>query len=342
VSRSPFGPAFFASIAIHLGALLVISLSWDWVRPVSPPSSPNETGLIMVVPVPPPVIPVESEEIAAPPPETEEITMLPASPPLPSESMTPQPAVITPPKLVEQTVLKRVEPRPKPLPSPKPARVKKPSPDIMHEAATGPRDSSTAGDQADSKPGPRFPLPDETRETAAGNVLGPPSAHTTGGRPVGPIEGGEAGAGNVSEQGDVGVIPRSGAGGGSGAHGRGGLGLGDGGSGARVSGIRPGPGGEGSGEGGDSTSLPRGGYQAKPRYPDSVRRRGIEGTVVVKAYVTQQGRVEGVQVEQSAGHPDLDQAAVEAVGRWRFEPAHCGRQPVAMWVSIPVKFMLSR
>jgi periplasmic protein TonB len=106
--------------------------------------------------------------------------------------------------------------------------------------------------------------------------------------------------------------------------------------------VRPGLGGEGAGEGGGATSLPRGGYQVKPRYPDSARRQRIEGTVVVKAYVTEQGRVEAVQVEQSAGHPDLDQSAVEAVGRWRFEPARRGRQPIAMWVSIPVKFVLSR
>jgi periplasmic protein TonB len=112
--------------------------------------------------------------------------------------------------------------------------------------------------------------------------------------------------------------------------------------GPRLGGIRAGPGGEGSGEGGSFTSLPTGGYQVKPRYPDSARRQGIEGTVVVKAYVTEQGRVEQAQVEQSAGHPDLDQAAVEAVGRWRFEPARRGRQPMAMWVSVPVKFVLNR
>jgi protein TonB len=88
--------------------------------------------------------------------------------------------------------------------------------------------------------------------------------------------------------------------------------------------------------------LPSGGYQVKPRYPDSARRRGVEGTVIIKAYVTEQGRVEQVQVERSAGHTDLDQAAVEAVERWRFKPARRGRQPVAMWVSIPVKFQLNR
>jgi protein TonB len=47
-------------------------------------------------------------------------------------------------------------------------------------------------------------------------------------------------------------------------------------------------------------------------------------------------------VEQSAGSKDLDQAAVEAVGRWRFQPARRGRQPIAMWVSIPVRFVLHR
>jgi periplasmic protein TonB len=79
----------------------------------------------------------------------------------------------------------------------------------------------------------------------------------------------------------------------------------------------------------------------KPRYPDLAGRRDIEGIAVVKAYVTEQERVEGVQVEQSAGHANLDQA-VEAGGRWRFEPACWGRQPVAMWGLVPVKFVLNQ
>jgi protein TonB len=52
--------------------------------------------------------------------------------------------------------------------------------------------------------------------------------------------------------------------------------------------------------------------------------------------------VEQVKVERSAGHTDLDQAALEAVSRWRFEPARRGRQPVAVWVLIPVEFTLRR
>ena len=56
--------------------------------------------------------------------------------------------------------------------------------------------------------------------------------------------------------------------------------------------------------------------------------------------ITAQGRVEDVQVERSAGHSDLDQSALEAVRRWRFEPARRGGEPVAVWVIIPVEFKL--
>ena len=78
----------------------------------------------------------------------------------------------------------------------------------------------------------------------------------------------------------------------------------------------------------------------KPRYPESARRQGVEGTVLLKMRITEQGRVEDVQVERSAGHPDLDQSAMEAVQRWRFEPARRSGEPVAVWVLIPVEFKL--
>jgi periplasmic protein TonB len=312
---------------------MVLSLTWGWMRVLSPPTSPDGTELVMVAPIPQPVAPEEPEEITHPAVVTEEATTVPALPPLPSEPVTPpQVEPITPPKIIEP-------PRPKPMPPPKPARLKKPSPGTTKESMFGPQDASPGGA---SNPGPGVPMPDSSQETAAGTVLGPPSAQKGEEHPAAPVEGGEAGAGNLFDRGDVGVIPGAGVGGGSGAGGRGGLGLGDTGGGTRVGGVRPGAGSEGSGERGGANTLPTGGYQVKPRYPDSARRKGIEGTVVVKAYITEQGRVEQVQVEQSAGHSDLDQSAVEAVGRWSFQPARRGRQAIAMWVSIPVKFVLNR
>lgn len=87
-------------------------------------------------------------------------------------------------------------------------------------------------------------------------------------------------------------------------------------------------------------AIPRGGYQVTPSYPASARRLGIEGTALLRVFVDSDGRVGDVVVKQSAGHPDLDRAAAEAVRRWRFEPARRGADTVAMWVELPVEFHL--
>ena len=85
---------------------------------------------------------------------------------------------------------------------------------------------------------------------------------------------------------------------------------------------------------------PRGGYQVRPVYPATARALGIQGTTLLRVFVSAEGRVIEVVVERSAGHPDLDRAAAAAVGRWRFEPALRGTEPVGMWVLVPVEFHL--
>jgi protein TonB len=89
-----------------------------------------------------------------------------------------------------------------------------------------------------------------------------------------------------------------------------------------------------------SVARPTGGYQVRPSYPSSAKRLGVQGTTLLRVHVLEDGRVGGIDVEQSAGHPDLDQAATDAVRRWRFEPARRGDQAVAMWVRLPVEFRL--
>jgi protein TonB len=88
------------------------------------------------------------------------------------------------------------------------------------------------------------------------------------------------------------------------------------------------------------TAMPRGGYQVRPSYPSSARRLGIQGMTTLRVYVAADGRVGEVLVHESAGHPDLDSAAAEAVKRWRFEPARRGAEPVGVWVLLPVEFRL--
>jgi periplasmic protein TonB len=88
------------------------------------------------------------------------------------------------------------------------------------------------------------------------------------------------------------------------------------------------------------TAIPRGGYQVRPSYPSSARRMGIQGMTTLRVYVAADGLVAEVLIHESAGHPDLDNAAAEAVKRWRFEPARRGAEAVGVWVLLPVEFRL--
>lgn len=85
---------------------------------------------------------------------------------------------------------------------------------------------------------------------------------------------------------------------------------------------------------------PQGGYQVQPIYPSTPRRLGIQGTTLLRVHVLADGHIGEVLVEKSAGHPDLDEAAEDAVRRWRFDPARRGAEAVAMWVLLPVEFRL--
>lgn len=88
--------------------------------------------------------------------------------------------------------------------------------------------------------------------------------------------------------------------------------------------------------------LLKGGYQVTPRYPESARRTGIEGTALLKFLVQADGGVAGVTIKRSSGHVDLDHAAVQAIRRWRFEPARRGHQAIAAWAVLPVEFRLKK
>jgi protein TonB len=232
--------------------------------------------------------------------------------PKPVETVTPPKRVLkdTPrPALIAESV------RPLPMPVEPPRALKPPVP------SPGPPDLAP----------PRL---------AVDSLLPEPEPH-----PTGPVEGGEAGAGRLAARGDFGVLPGSGTGAGSGATGRGGVGPAVDGTGARPAAT----GSEDSASGRDSARAggpptgfvqPRGGYQFQPAYPESARRDGIQGVTLLEFEVLANGRVGHIRVAQSAGHPDLDQAAVEAVKRWRFEPARRGRQPIGVWVTLPVRFEL--
>ncbi len=84
--------------------------------------------------------------------------------------------------------------------------------------------------------------------------------------------------------------------------------------------------------------LPEAIVKVPPIYPELARQSRVEGTVLVQALVGKDGRVKATRVAQSV--PMLDEAAVSSVRRWVFRPAHTKKMPVAVWVTVPIRFTL--
>ncbi|MFO7840682.1 MAG: M56 family metallopeptidase [Fidelibacterota bacterium] len=76
------------------------------------------------------------------------------------------------------------------------------------------------------------------------------------------------------------------------------------------------------------------------KYPEEARERGIEGMVLLNAYINRDGEVEEVEILRSQVPEECNAAAVEALKKSRWTPAKQRGNPVAVWVSVPVEFKL--
>jgi protein TonB len=77
-----------------------------------------------------------------------------------------------------------------------------------------------------------------------------------------------------------------------------------------------------------------------PVYPYIAQKEGQEGVVILLVEVNSAGQVNSVEVVQSSGYALLDQSALDAVRKWRFNPATENNQPVLSRVKVPVRFKL--
>ncbi len=84
--------------------------------------------------------------------------------------------------------------------------------------------------------------------------------------------------------------------------------------------------------------VPIAGQNPSPAYPPAALRRGESGTVLVKVEVDANGTPGGVALVQRSGSRDLDRAAMEAVRKWRFQPAQRNGQAVPASLVIPIDF----
>lgn len=66
----------------------------------------------------------------------------------------------------------------------------------------------------------------------------------------------------------------------------------------------------------------------RPQYPSMARRLGQEGTVVLEVVVSTEGLAKSVRIQESSGYELLDQAALQAISKWKFVPAKRGETPI--------------
>ena len=78
----------------------------------------------------------------------------------------------------------------------------------------------------------------------------------------------------------------------------------------------------------------------KPVYPEIAQEAGIEGVVIVQAFIDDKGRVKETLILKGVPNTGLDEAAMEAIRKTRFRPAKQRERSVGVWISIPVNFKL--
>jgi len=96
----------------------------------------------------------------------------------------------------------------------------------------------------------------------------------------------------------------------------------------------------------DEPPQPIGGFASIRKhlvYPKIAAKAGVEGLVVVGVLIDEHGNVVKTQVLKSAAQDlGFEDAACRAVSATRWRPAKQRDMAVRVWVSVPVRFMLSK
>ncbi|CAE6498703.1 MAG TPA: energy transducer TonB [Nitrosomonas nitrosa] len=77
------------------------------------------------------------------------------------------------------------------------------------------------------------------------------------------------------------------------------------------------------------------------RYPPAAKKKGIKGYVVLSVLVDTDGSVKQIQVLESSPSGVFDDAALQGVRSWQFEPAKYKGDSVRVWAKQKIRFDLS-
>jgi TonB family protein len=79
--------------------------------------------------------------------------------------------------------------------------------------------------------------------------------------------------------------------------------------------------------------------EVPPRYPEKARQARVEGIVILEAKIDEQGNVIDTRVLRSI--PLLDQAAIDALMQWKYEPLQIDGKPRKVLFTVTVRFVLN-
>jgi protein TonB len=94
--------------------------------------------------------------------------------------------------------------------------------------------------------------------------------------------------------------------------------------------------------GGMMDSPPQPITKSQPVYPSRLLSQGIGGKVVVAVVVDETGKVTGAKIRDSSGNRELDNAALKAVRKWKFQPAVRGGKKARATALVPFNFEVKR
>jgi TonB family protein len=91
---------------------------------------------------------------------------------------------------------------------------------------------------------------------------------------------------------------------------------------------------------GGEVKAPHATVKVDPIYPDDAKAAGIAGVVLLEITIATDGSVSNARVLRSI--PMLDQAAIDAVKQWKYEPTVLNGVPVEVEMNVYINFTLSK
>jgi len=91
---------------------------------------------------------------------------------------------------------------------------------------------------------------------------------------------------------------------------------------------------------GGSIRAPKLLVRVEPIYPPLALQTHMQGVVMIDAVLDEKGNVQDMKIV--SGPPLLYQAALNALGRWKYEPTYLNDQPVAVELVVTITFQLGR